>query len=145
MNCIRCLANIEGCLKCCTRINAENGRDFDKGTVFNSRNRYREWKEAAKKSQRREVEHRYGLSPHLTNQVFNIEKGKWEGRQYEENPFFRLFDLYSFDIYQQSAIDLFHIILKVVFPTHIDLLHKQLKAKKNSSTETGTRKTEVQT
>ena len=58
------------------------------------------------KTERKQIEKKYGLSVRTNS-----------NGDYIENPFFKLYDQYKFDIFQDSVVDLFHITLIGLLPT----------------------------
>ncbi len=62
-------------------------------------------------TRRDEIQQEYGIKS-------NIVHGT-----YVENPFFRLNKLYGFDIYRDSPIDPFHVILIGILPSTVDLMN----------------------
>lgn len=116
VNCIVCFSDRNSCLNISKTLDPIDGIEIKPRTVENMRLLYAEWNEAYTDSTRRAIAKNYGLSPHLN-----------QDGSFKENPLFQLYDLYKFDIYQDSPLDLFHIILKGVFPSHIEMLSNQLQ------------------
>ncbi len=67
--------------------------------------------QATTQTEKNDIERKYGLKP--------CEAGR-------ENPFYSLFDLYGFDIFQDSPVDLFHVTIIGLLPTTISLINSKI-------------------
>ena len=70
-----------------------------------------QWNSAQSKSEKSEIESKFGIKPTVNSRG-----------EYIESPYFRLYDLYGFDIFQDSPVDLFHITLIGLLPTVVELM-----------------------
>ncbi len=97
------------CHQCMTNKKTDITIHKEARTVPLMRKHLEELKGAKSKQEEEDIKKKYGLNPSTT-----------------PNPFFRLYDLYKFDIYQDSPVDFFHVGLIGLLPTTISLINDLL-------------------
>ncbi len=99
------------------KVDIDNpSKTYAKRNVPSMRKLYEQWR-SSNNAGRKKLEARHGLKPRLT-----------AGGLYLENPFYKLYDLYQFDIHEDMAVDYFHVDIIGLYPAHVDLFHKSLPA-----------------
>ncbi len=89
-------------------------------TVAETNRLFNIWKSKTTKGDKKEFAKQYGIKP--------IE----DGRSYYKNPFWRLYYLYGFDIYQDSVIDWFHLGPIGIFKRFVDYIHEDVLSKQGT-------------
>jgi hypothetical protein len=89
-------------------------KSFPARTVPTMRIVMDEWR-MSRATQRLTLEQTHGIKPRT-----NIHG------LYVENPFYRLYDLYGFDVYADTPVDFFHVAIIGLFPQHVELFHASL-------------------
>ncbi len=111
--CVHCMANRSNCL--CVPSHLDNKvTPIEIRNVAKARMQFNELNQATTKTERDEIEVEYGIKPRLIGDV------------YHENPFYRLNDKYGFDIFIDSPVDPFHVIIIGILPTSVDLINSML-------------------
>lgn len=139
VNCIHCMTTKQDCLSPSKSLDANNGIDRQKRSVPLARAHMTEWNNAIRKKNKKRVETKYGVKPIYIDQIKN-KKGKLKGGTLIENPLLNLFDFdldgnappYGFDVYQDTPVDLFHLLLIGLSPTHIKMLHEVMSGEERS-------------
>jgi hypothetical protein len=99
-----------------------HGKTFTTRTVPEMRKYFNKWLKEDNAT-RKKLEKKYGLNPTVVN------------GQYQENPFFKLYDLYGFDIYTDSPVDFFHVEIIGLIQEHVELFHNDLPEKQKQEFE----------